>query len=243
MRNRLLAGACSLACLGALAGQAAAQSASIDLTGAQFRNATNVNRSSAPQTLAPAARYHTVVSGNVHGTPFLSLLWILAPSPTPLATVMEQISPGSSAALNSYGINPTTPPTHPFLASNLIASGTTTIGTTLVTYGYTIQAGIDAANYAYFSLTNVTLTPSSVGYLVFDNGTAVITRIPCPVDVDGNTLVEPSDIAAFVNIWFTSLSAGTLAGDYSLDGIVSPADVAQFVAEWFVTLTSGGCPP
>jgi hypothetical protein len=96
---------------------------------------------------------------------------------------------------------------------------------------------------AFFSLSNVTLTPSLVGYLIFDSGTATITRIPCPPDADGNGQLQPADVAAFVGTWFTSITAGTLAGDYNLDAAVTPADVAQFVGEWFGTLSSGGCQP
>lgn len=221
----------------------AQQSASINLAGVQLRNAVNVVRDSAPQTIAPAARYHTVISGNVRGQPILSALWLLFPTATPLAQALDSLAPGSSAALDSYGANPTAPPAHPFVATNQTTSGTTDVGGTTVTYSVTIQAGINAANNAYFSLTNVVLTPSTIGYLVFDNGSAVITRIPCPVDIDANGQPEPADIAGMVNRWFAALATNppSPTGDYNLDGLVTPADIAQFVGDWLGAVSTG-CP-
>lgn len=241
MRRHVVAAVLSLAGLAAGAESARAQSATINLAGVQLRNATNVNRDSLPQTIQPAARYHIVTSGTVHGSTF-SLLGLLFPTPTPLATVLETLSPGSSAFLDQTAINPTSPPTHPFAPAPVTQSGTQVVLGTTVTFAATIATGIGANNAAFFSLSNVTLTPSSVGYLIFDTGSVVVTRIPCPTDTDGNHVLEPSDIAGFVNVWFTSLSAGTLAGDYDLDGTVAPADIALFVSDWFAALSGGGCP-
>jgi hypothetical protein len=61
----------------------------------------------------------------------------------------------------------------------------------------------------------------------------------CPVDVNCDGQVTPSDIATFVNTWSTSLTAGTLAGDYDQSGTVTPADVAAYVGAWFNALTNG----
>lgn len=62
----------------------------------------------------------------------------------------------------------------------------------------------------------------------------------CAVDMDCDGSITPIDIALFVNLWFTSLQNGTLAGDYNGDGAVTPADIAAFVNGWFNALT-GGC--
>jgi hypothetical protein len=64
--------------------------------------------------------------------------------------------------------------------------------------------------------------------------------ISCPADADGNGLLQPADVAFFVNTWFASLTAGTLDGDFDGNGLVQPADVALFVAAWF-TAVNGGC--
>ena len=49
-------------------------------------------------------------------------------------------------------------------------------------------------------------------------------------------------IAAFVNAWFTSLTNGTLVGDYDGNGQVQPSDVSLFVSQWFAAVSAGHCP-
>lgn len=62
----------------------------------------------------------------------------------------------------------------------------------------------------------------------------------CAADWDSNALIQPADVAAFVNAWFTAITTGALGGDFDRDGAVTPADVALFVSTWFAAL-SGGC--
>jgi hypothetical protein len=62
----------------------------------------------------------------------------------------------------------------------------------------------------------------------------------CPADADGNGLVQPVDVAVFINTWATSLQQGTLAGDFDGNGAVQTADVAVFVSTWAAAV-SGGC--
>ncbi|MBX3356836.1 MAG: hypothetical protein KF745_00255 [Phycisphaeraceae bacterium] len=239
MKIALTAAASAVACVAA---PALAQSVAIDLTGVQIRNAVTQSRQSTA-TLLPAQRYRIVVAGNVQGSP-LSLLGILYPSPTPLAQVLETFAPGASQALDTTSTNPTTPPSHPFAPAPVTQGGTTTILSTTVTFSATIASGIGADNKAFFSLTNVVITPSTVGYLTFTSGSATVTRIPCPVDYwgDRNGQVEPTDIAVFVAAWLNSISAGTLGGDYDLNGTVEPSDIAAYVGQWFAAINGGGCP-
>jgi hypothetical protein len=63
----------------------------------------------------------------------------------------------------------------------------------------------------------------------------------CTADWDGNGLIQPADIAAFVNDWFNDLTVGGTKADIDLNGIVEPADVAMMVSRWFAAL-SGPCP-
>jgi hypothetical protein len=72
-----------------------------------------------------------------------------------------------------------------------------------------------------------------------DDATTATGR--CPADWDGNGLVQPADIAAFVNTWVTDLSAGTRHADIDMNGVITPADVALMVSRWFAAL-SGPCP-
>lgn len=84
----------------------------------------------------------------------------------------------------------------------------------------------------------------AAGSLVYSNVTTGMARwtpdCPCPVDVDGNGQVQPADIALFVSVWFASVQAGNLAGDFDGNGVVNPGDVAVFVNSWFGAL-NGGC--
>lgn len=65
------------------------------------------------------------------------------------------------------------------------------------------------------------------------------TTVPCPADSDGNGQITPADVAYFINIWFTSLTQGTLAGDFNGNGIIDPSDVAAYINAWFTALTDG----
>lgn len=62
---------------------------------------------------------------------------------------------------------------------------------------------------------------------------------PCPADWDHNGEITPSDVAAFVNTWFTNLTQGGLTADFDGNGQITPSDVAAFVNAWFVAATSG----
>jgi hypothetical protein len=62
-----------------------------------------------------------------------------------------------------------------------------------------------------------------------------------PADFDHNGLIQPADIALFVNTWSASLAQGTLAGDFDGNGAVQPADLAAFVNAWFAAIGAGGC--
>lgn len=73
------------------------------------------------------------------------------------------------------------------------------------------------------------------------NPGGTIGNPPCPADADGNGLVEPADIAVFVNLWFNSLILDNLDGDFDHNGVVEPADIASFVSTWFAALIAGGC--
>ena len=62
----------------------------------------------------------------------------------------------------------------------------------------------------------------------------------CAGDFDGNGILQPADVAAFVAAWNTSLLQGTLAGDFDGNGVVQPVDVSAFVIAWNEAL-GGGC--
>ena len=188
----------TLLCLAALTTPAIAQqSVSIDLTGLQFRNATNQTRTSAPNTISPAYRYSYAITGNVKGVG--GALGLLYGTPTPIATVLEALAPGSSAALSGTFDNCTG--THPIAPTPQTTSGNTTVSGIPVTYAFTLSSAIDASGVASFSVTNVTLTPTLlIGYLQFTSGTSVITRVNyCYADCDGVGGLTGNDFQCFLN--------------------------------------------
>src|SRR5262249_20261671 len=73
--------------------------------------------------------------------------------------------------------------------------------------------------------------PRGIDYL------SITVRRVCPADYDGNGVVQPADVAAFVNVWASSLAAGTLDGDFDGNGAVQPADVAAFINAWSTALS------
>ncbi|MBX3358352.1 MAG: hypothetical protein KF745_07980 [Phycisphaeraceae bacterium] len=72
---------------------------------------------------------------------------------------------------------------------------------------------------------------------------SVLGSPTCPPDYDNNGLVEPADIAAFIQAWTNSLNQGTLEADYDHNGVVEPVDISVFVAQWNALVNAGGCPP
>jgi hypothetical protein len=178
----------------------AQQSVSIDLTGLQLKNATNQSRTSSPNTISPSFRYSYVISGNVRG--FGGAFGFLYPTSTPLATVLEDLAPGSSSMLSGTFDNCTG--THPLSPTPTTTSGQTTVSGIQVTYSFTLGSGIDGNNIASFSISNVTLNPSIlIGYLQFVNGTSVITRVNhCPANCDDSTVapvLNANDFQCFLN--------------------------------------------
>jgi hypothetical protein len=61
----------------------------------------------------------------------------------------------------------------------------------------------------------------------------------CPPGAINPPAPTPAGVAAFVSIWFASVSAGSLAGDFDCNGSVNPADVAAFVSLWFDVVQNG----
>jgi len=203
----------------------------INLTGVQIRNQRNETRSSAPDTVDPGPRYLIRFADNTMAHGVGGVLGLLFPNPTPLAQIMETLSPGSSAALNSVADNPSE--SHPFQSAPITQSGSSVFFGVTFTFGLTITTGIVADNTAFFSLTNVTITSSSIllppGYLLFDSGSVSVTRV-CPADFNASGGV-PDD--ADVDAFFTAWSSGDPSADFNLSGgTPDDADVDAFFSRW-----------
>jgi hypothetical protein len=214
--------ALSVLVAGALAAPALAQeSTTINLTGVQFKNATNQSRTSAPGTISPARRYAYAVDGMLKGDS--GLLKTMFPNPTPLAQVLESLSPGASAGLSGAVNN--LAGTHPAVLLNKTDSGSSVVLGITVNYASTLTVGIAADNTAYFTLTNVTISPAFlVGSMTFTSGAAVITRVECPCDFNCDGFVDGIDYDQF-NIAFYY---GDMAADYNNDTFIDGIDYDLF---------------
>jgi hypothetical protein len=201
---------------------AGGESASINLAGVQIRNATNVFRSSAPDTINPARRYVYEIDGMVRGRG--GALGTMFPNPTPLAEVLETFSPGSSEALRGTFWNVSG--AHPIQTDPVTQSGSTVMLGITVTYSMTLATGIAGDHTAWFSLTNVVLSPSLLtGYLEFTSGSAVLARVPCAADLNGDGVVDFNDLLEFLNLF----NAGHGLADVNRDGVVDFNDFLEFL--------------
>lgn len=206
----------------------------IDLTGVQIRNATNQSRSSGSDTIDPGFGYRHAIDGMVRGQG--GLFGTLFPSPTPLATVLETLAPGSSAGLNGESYNASG--ALPFESLSQRTEGSTVLLGITVTYGVTLSAGIQSDGVAYFTATDVILSPSFlVGSLVFTSGTVTLTRIPAITgDMNRDGAVNVLDINDLVFALSDPLGYETAygvnpiyAGDVNRDGAFDVLDINPFV--------------
>ena len=62
----------------------------------------------------------------------------------------------------------------------------------------------------------------------------------CPVDWNGDDVVNSSDISAFLTTWLASLSGGTLEADFNGDMTVNSTDISAFLTAWLAAV-QGGC--
>jgi hypothetical protein len=65
------------------------------------------------------------------------------------------------------------------------------------------------------------------------------TPPPCPVDYDGNGVVNEADFAQFVDAWIEAARGHGLYGDVDGDGRVTTADLMEFMRLWFEALAAG----
>jgi hypothetical protein len=220
-------------------GACAQQSVAINLQGVRIANAVNETRSSSPNTIGAAPRYHYVVSGMVHGTGFLSYLSLTFPNPTPLATVLETLSPGASALLTGDFDDCTG--TLPFNPPPQSDSGSTVVSGITVSYGLTLSFTISGAGIAGFSLTNVVLTPAAaIGGLLFDSGSATLTRETyCYANCDGSTVAPVLNVVDFT-CFLQKFAAGDAGANCDCSTSTPALSVLDFTC--FLQKFAGGCP-
>ncbi len=196
----------------------------VNLTGVQLKNATNQSRSSSPDAIDPHFGYEYHITGKAKGSGVL--LGTLFPNPTDLGVILDTLSPGSSALLNGTACNAAG--THPFQATDVTVSGTQVILGITVTFSATISVGIDASNFAYFNMTNVVLSPSSlVGSMTMTEGTATVIGV-CTTDFDHSGFVDTDDFDAFIH----AFELGDASADMDCTGFVDTDDFDTFVVRF-----------
>ncbi|QOJ15153.1 MAG: hypothetical protein HRU75_11080 [Planctomycetia bacterium] len=210
----------------------------IDLTNVVLQHATNQSRSSNPDDIDPGYGYEVITSGMAQGTS--GLLQLLFPQPTPLATILETLQPGSSALLEGVIYNPSGQ--LPIVISNQTIDQSSTILGTNVRVVVTISAGIDANGYGFFSLTDVQMLPNTglirLGAIRINSGQTVITRIPAITgDMNWDGQFNNFDIDAFVLALLDPAGYETTygyppiyPGDINRDGQFNNFDIDPFVA-------------
>ncbi|GEM_PF-4645144 len=199
----------------------AADSISIDLTSLRISNNLNQSRSSAPAIIDPAYKYYVDFSDSTRVRGQSGLMAILYPNPVPLSDLLETFSPGSSEMLHTAVLNPNG--SHPFDGPAQVISGTS--GS--ISISLTLQAQINATNVGSFSITNVILTPSVVGGLIFTQGSVVISR-GCLADFNDDGGVDGGDIESFFVVW----ASGDAQADVNGDGGVDGGDIETFFVRW-----------
>lgn len=61
----------------------------------------------------------------------------------------------------------------------------------------------------------------------------------CPVDWNEDSLINSSDISAFLSGWLLSLQNGTLDADFNGDNAVNSSDISSFLTEWLNAVQNG----
>jgi hypothetical protein len=214
--------AMSLAAVGSASASAFADdTAIINLTGVQLKNNRNESRSSNPDLIDPYFAYSYEITGKAKGDS--GILGSLFPAPTDLAVILDTLSPGSSALLKGEACNAAG--THPFQASDIQISSSQVILGITVTFAATISVGIDEDDFAFFTLKNVTISPSLlVGSITMTQGSATIIGI-CTADFDGSGFVDTDDFTAYV----LAYEAGDASADMDCTGFVDTDDFDAFV--------------
>jgi len=197
----------------------AAETVSIPINGVRIQNNLAQSRNSGTQTINAAYRYSMRFSSDTTASGSGGILAALYPSPTPLATIMNDLAPGTDplapqSATNPSGMLPASLPTQTINQTSVL-SGIN------VTFGMTINAGADAAGVCSFSLSSVVISPSIlVGSLLINQG-SIIVSTHCIADLTLDQAVTIDDLLAFLGYF----ESGNVAGDMNRDDAITIDDL------------------
>ncbi len=68
------------------------------------------------------------------------------------------------------------------------------------------------------------------------DGTSDVCAVACEADIDGNGVVNSTDVSEFINTWFADQTNGTLNADFNRNGVSNSTDVSDMINEYFASL-------
>lgn len=193
----------------------AAGSATVNLAGAKFGNGLDVHLNSGTTLLPAASSYNYDVSGTVH---FTGLLTLVFPNAIELAALLNQIEPGSSSILSGSYPNPTG--TLPLRILNRTFSGTVPVpGGQTANVSLKVVAKVTATGLVRFDVTQVNFSISGVhidvGTVVFDTGSLVVS-VPSVIEFKSNAISVAEDVGtASVRVKRRINSTGAVSVHYA----------------------------
>lgn len=208
----------------------AAPSVPVPLTGVSITTGATNTRSSTPAAIDPALRYRYIIDGNVRGTPAFSLLGLVYPQPTPLATLVTTFggSPNDLTGVfgNPSGVHPSGPTTVVYLQNG-------TIGATPASIQFNLTGSFSAAGIVTFTIDAITITPALAGGLLFDSGQVTISALTCIADLNFDNQVDDADFVLFIPSYNDLLVPQPQTdGDFNGDAQCDDADFVLFVAAY-----------
>lgn len=204
----------------------AAESVTIDIGGLRIQNNLAQSRNSGAQTINAAQRYASHISSNTTASGSGGILQVRYPTPTPLSTIFNDLSPGVDPLAPQSTVNP--PGTLPLTFAPQVINQTSTISGISVTFGMTVSTGISAGGVCSFSFSNVVVSPSIlVGSLVINQGSVIVDAL-CLADLTLDGAVTIDDLLLFL----TYFEAGDVLGDMNGDNAITIDDLLAMLTHF-----------
>ncbi len=237
--NRLRFAACISTIFLGLAGVSALAkgSATVDLAHAEFANGLEVHLDSGT-TLIPAATSYTYsLTGTVHVTGLLALMFPEAVSPIDLSVFLEKLQPSSSSVLSGTYANPGGTLPVKFIKQTFTGS-TTLPGGQVASGSVRIVGKVNASGQLRFDVTNVDFNITNVflnlGTVVFDAGSLTVTA-PSTIELKSTAITAAENAMAKVIVKRKISDVGVASVHYE----TLPATVEPIAAGVDYTSVSG----
>ena len=227
--NRLRFAACISTIFLGLAGVSALAkgSATVDLAHAEFAKGLEVHLDSGTTLVPAAASYIYSLTGTVHVTGLLALMFpeAVSPNAVDLSVFLEKLQRGSSSVLNGTYSNPGGTLPVKFIKQTFTGS-TTLPGGQVASGSVKIVAKVNAAGQLRFDVTNVDFSITNVfldlGKVVFDAGSLTVTA-PSTIELKSTAITAVENTMAKVIVKRKISDAGVVSVHYeTLPATVEP---------------------